>query len=282
MTPEPAAAALGGEPARLGLRFRILPPGGLGSTRARQLVYRNLYIQREHPWVWISGLFEPLLYLLSIGVGIGHLIGTIGFDGRQVRYAVFVAPGLLATSAMNGAIYECTINIFAKLHWLKLYDAITATPLTPEDIAVGEIVSAVIRAAIYGAAFLLTMAILGDVGSWWSLLCLPVVVLIGTAFAASGLAATSYMHSWTDFDKINVATVPMFLFSATFYPLSTFPGWLQVLVQCTPLYHGINLCRSLCAGSLSWAMLGDLAYLLAMIVAAVAVGGRRMRSLLTP
>jgi len=254
------------------------------ARRPQSLVARNFSVQvRAVPYVWATGLLEPVFYLLSIGIGIGHLVGTVtGPDGTQVPYAAVVAPALLATTAMNGAIYECTTNIFAKLHWTKLYDAVIATPLAPSDIAVAEVGFAVFRCTLYAAVFLAVMAGLGDTSSWWSLMTVPCAALIGTAFAATGFAATCFMRSWTDFDKIQLVSLPMFLFSATFFPLYVLPRGLQLVVQILPLYPAVALCRAFSLGQLSWGLLGQAAYLLALAVVAGLVGRRRVTGLLTP
>ncbi|MGH9105132.1 MAG: ABC transporter permease [Acidimicrobiales bacterium] len=254
------------------------------ARRPQSLVARNFSVQvRAVPYVWATGLVEPFLYLLSIGIGIGHLVGKVpGPHGALVPYAAFVAPGLLATSAMNGAVYEATTNIFAKLHWTRLYEAVIATPLAPADIAAAEIGFAVLRCLLYGGVFLAVMAALGDTRSWWALLAVPCVTLVGAAFATAGFAATCYMRSWTDFDKIQLVIMPLFLFSATFYPLSDLPRWLQLVVQALPLYPGVALCRELSLGQPSWDALGHVAYLVAMTAVGAAVARRRVVQLLTP
>jgi lipooligosaccharide transport system permease protein len=247
-------------------------------------VSRNFSVQvRAVPYVWASGLVEPFLYLLSIGIGIGHLVGKLpGPRGTLVPYAAFVAPGLLATAAMNGAIYECTINIFAKIHWQKLYDSVIATPLSPGDIAVAEVGFATFRCALYASVFLGVMAVFGDTRSWWALLCIPSATLVGAAFASAGFASSCYMRSWTDFDKIQLVSMPLFLFSATFYPLSELPRWVQVVVEALPLYQGVALCRQLSLGDPSASALGHGAYLVALAVLAGYLSRRRVAKILTP
>jgi lipooligosaccharide transport system permease protein len=253
------------------------------SQRSRALVGRNLMVQKAVPYVWATGLVEPVFYLLSIGVGIGHLVGKVpGPNGALVPYAAFVAPALLASSAMNGAVYECTTNVFDKLHWAKIYRGVVATPLSPGDIARAEVASAVIRSALYAAAFLATMALLSDTRSWWSLLALSCAVLVGFAFAAAGFASACYMRSWTDFDKIQLVQMPLFLFSATFYPLSVFPRWLQLTIEATPLFQGVSVCRELCLGQPSWDFFGHVAYLAALGAVAMMISARRATKLLTP
>lgn len=253
----------------------------LGLGRGRRMVERNALVARRVWYVLASGLAEPVFYLLSIGIGIGKLVGGIrGPGGHVYSYATYVAPALLAASAMNGAVYESTFNVFFKLKYARVYDAVLATPMQAVDVARGEIATALLRGSIYSAVFVVMMTALGDVASAWAALALPAAVLIGFAFAAVGMAATTYMRSWTDFDLIQLVLLPLFLFSTTFYPLSTYPRWLQIVVECTPLYHGVVLERSLTLGAVGWPVIGSVLYLAMMGVIGVAVAGRRIRLLL--
>ena len=265
-----------------GLALRLTPVSALGSRRALRVVERNVLVYRRG-WVFlVTGFFEPFFYLLSIGLGLNHLVGTFHLGSHVVGYAPFVAPGLLASSAMNGALFDATFNIFFKLKITKTYDAMLATPLGVGDIALGELVWTLVRAGLYSGAFLVVMAALGYVLTPWAALCYPAAVLISFAFSSAGMAATSYMRSWQDFDKVSLAIIPLFLFSATFYPLSVYPGWLQALVEVTPLYQGVALVRSLDAGVFTWSLAGHACYLLAMGTAGVAVTSRRFARLLLP
>lgn len=260
---------------------RVVPLAVLGSSGGRRLLERNLRVQRRQWWLILSGFVEPPLYLLSIGLGIGHLVGRLpGPGSTTVSYAAFAAPALLATSAMNGAVTEATFNFFYKLRFAKIYDSVLTTPLGAGDVAAGEIASALVRGTIYSAAFLGFMAALGEIRSPWGLLALPAAMLIGLAFAASGTAVTTWMRGWSDFDLVQLALLPMFLFSTTFYPLGTFPRWLQLVVEATPLYHGVALCRGLCLGEIGWGLLGHAAYLMVLGAAGAAVTSRRIGKLL--
>jgi lipooligosaccharide transport system permease protein len=253
----------------------------LGSRRARFLVERNIYVYR-HGWIVIlSGFFEPLFYLGSIGFGLGALVGTVnGPGGQQISYQLFVAPALLASAAMNGAIAEGTFNFFFKLRYNKTFDAILSTPLSAGDVAVGELIWALIRGGIYAVAFVLVMAILGLIVSPWVLLTLPSALLIGFAFGAVAMAATTFMRTWQDFDLINLVILPMFLFSGTFYPIDAYPEAIRVVVQLTPLYQGVDLLRSLAVGHLEPVLLFHVAYLAAMGIAGLYVVSRRLDKLL--
>jgi lipooligosaccharide transport system permease protein len=260
------------------LRTRRTALGGRGSAH---LIERHARVYR-HAWmVLVSGVFEPLFYLLSIGVGLGKLVGTVaGPGGHPVGFASFVAPALLATSAMNGAILDSTFNVFFRLKYAKFYDAALATPMRPGDIALGEIGWALIRGGLYAIAFMMVMLAMGLVHSAWAVADVPVALLIGFGSAAAGMTATTFMRSWQHFEFIMLATVPMFLFSATFYPLSVYPRPLQILVECTPLYQGVALMRGLTLGVVGPGLLGHAAYLALMGLAGLWVAGARIGRLL--
>jgi lipooligosaccharide transport system permease protein len=269
--------------------LRMLPPAGRLARLRRtgadgaslRLIERHLRVYR-HAWlVFFSGIFEPLFYLLSVGLGLGVLIGKVpGPGGQPVPYREFVAPGLMAVSSMNGAMYDSTFNVFFRLKYAKLYDAILATPIRPTQIALGEIGWALIRGSMYAVAFTLVMLALGLVHSAWAVLDVPVAVLIGFGFAALGMTGTTYMKSWQDFDYVLLASMPLFLFSATFYPLSVYPRPLQVVIECTPLYQGVVLLRDLTLGVVGPDLLWRAGYLAALGLAGLWASGRRIAKLL--
>jgi lipooligosaccharide transport system permease protein len=267
-------------PAPTALLLRVVPLYPLSARRAGYLVRRNLLVARRSWLVFVSGFFEPFFYLLSIGVGIGGLVGSVDTGGVRLSYEQFVAPALLASSAMNGAIYDAVNNLFYKLRYAKLYDAVLATPLSPADAAVGETAWALLRGAAYSTAFLVIMAVLGLVESWWAVLALPAAILIGFAFAAVGLASATFLRGWQDFEFVQLAILPLFLFSTTFFPLSVYPRPLQVVVECTPLFHGIELVRGLVTGAVGWSLVGNAAYLAVLGLIGLAVGARRLSKLL--
>ncbi len=260
--------------------WRLLPAGGYAG-QSRALLLRSATASRRAWLAFVSGFFEPVFYLVAMGQGLGSLVGTLpGPDGAPISYAAFIAPGLLAASAMNGAVFDSTYNVFFKLKYSRLYDAMLATPLGPVDIALGEIGWALIRGGLYALGFLTVLAGFGLLTSPWALLALPAALLVAFAFAAVGMAATSYMRSWQDFDLVTLAVLPMFLFSATFYPLSVYPRWLQIVVECLPLYHAVELMRGLTTGAVHIGMLGHLGYFVVMIVLGVTVAARRLDALL--
>lgn len=247
---------------------------------ARHVFHRNVVVYR-HSWsIILSGFFEPVFYLVALGFGVGALVGDVAVGGTTVPYREFVAPALLAASAMNGAVYESTMNVFHKLRYARAYDAMLATPLRVRDVAAGEVTWCVARCAIYSAAFLAVMLVFGLVPSWWALLALPAAALVGYSFAAVGMAATTYMRSWADGDAVQLVQMLLFLFSATFYPLSTYPAVLQWVVVATPLYQGVDLMRDLVLGTVDALDILHVAYLLVLGRAAMTMVNRRLESIL--
>jgi lipooligosaccharide transport system permease protein len=265
----------------MSLPLRIAPQLLFGSRRSLRLIERNLFVYRRTWIVIVSGFFEPLFYLLSIGFGLGQLVGDVpGPGGQPISYQLFIAPALLASSSMNGAITEATLNFFFKLKYQKTFDSILSTPLSVADIAVGELGWALIRGGLYTIGFLIVMALLGLATTPWVLLTLPAALLISFAFGAVGMAATSFMRTWQDFDLIQLVVLPMFLFSGTFYPLDAYPEPFRLLVQLTPLYQGVDMLRSLAVGHVDWGLLVHVVYLTVMGAGGLLVVSRRLDKLL--
>ncbi len=258
--------------------------GGIGSLYAgnsRSVIARGLLATRSSSWlIVLSGFFEPVFYLLSLGIGLGALVGSVSTStGQPVSYAAFIAPALLAVSAMNGAVFDSTWNVFFKMQYARLYEAMLATSLGPLDVALGEIFLALLRGAVYATGFLIVMQVLGLNRSWTAILALPAVLLIAFGFASLGMAITSYMKTFQQMDWINFVMLPMFLFSATFYPLSVYPQAIQWLIQVLPLWHGVELVRGLTTGALSVAMIGHVLYYVVMIAVGLVFTTRRLRAL---
>ena len=262
-------------------RPRSLSLSTVPGARGLRLIARHARLYRRMWLIVVAGATEPLFYMLSVGVGIGGLIGTVtGPGGHAVPYREFVAPGLLAVSAMNGALGDSTYNVFARLKFEKLYDAVLATPLGPQDVAFAEIGWAVLRGVLYSFTFLIVIAAMGLVTSPWALLALPAAALISFATAALGVFLTTYMKSWQDFDYILLVSAPLFLFSGTFYPLSVYPRVVADIVQWTPLYQGVVILRDLVLGAPSPDLAWRAAYLVALGLFGLALAGRRIASLL--
>jgi lipooligosaccharide transport system permease protein len=250
--------------------------------RSGAVTLRNIAALRSAYWlVIISGLAEPMLYLFSIGIGVGKLVGRLPLtDGRLVPYAVFVAPAMLAASAMLGALSESTFNFFGKMKYMRLYDGVLATPVRPMEVAFGELLWAMARGAIYSASFLVVMVVLGLTGAGWALLAFPATLLVGFSFGALGMGLSTFMRSWQDFDLSATVQMALFLFSGTFAPVGSYPGGLRLVVEATPLYHAVELIRGITTGSVRLSLLAHLGYLVVMAAVGLTIAGRRMASLL--
>ncbi len=262
-------------------------PRRSGSVRALwsgnpwAVVQRGLIAARSSSWVVVlSGFFEPVFYLFSLGIGLGGLIENVETSsGMDVSYAAFIAPALLAVSAMNGAIYDSTWNVFFKLNYGKLYEGQLSTSLGPLDVALGEILYALLRGLVYATGFMIIMQFAGLNLAPTVILALPAVVLIAFGFASLGMAVTSYMKTFQHMDWINMVLLPMFLFSATFYPITVYPPEVQAIVMALPLWHGVELIRGLTTGALSIAMLGHVLYYVVMIAIGLVFTTTRLRKL---
>jgi lipooligosaccharide transport system permease protein len=251
----------------------------IAGNRGRLLFERNLMVYRRSWMIIFSGVFEPLFYLFSMGIGLGNFVGKVPWAGGLVEYSSFVAPALLASAAMNGAVYDAS-NVFWKMKYAKVYDAVLSTPVGPVDVAVGETAWALFRGFLYAVSFMCVAGSLGLIESVWGVLALPGAVLIGFAFAGVGVAATTYMRTWQDFELINLVQLPMFLFSATFFPISTYPEAIQWIVRCSPLYHAIELLRALNFGTVGWAQAVNVAYLVLLGLFGLLIAQRRIGKLL--
>jgi lipooligosaccharide transport system permease protein len=260
---------------RVERRFgNTLAVAGRNATAARHVAYW---------WVLFSGFFEPLLYLWSIGFGVGALIDGFRLaDGRTVSYAAFVAPAMLASAAMNGALAEATFNFYGKLKYLKLYDAVLATPVGPMEVAFGELLWAMLRGAAYSAAFLAIMVWIDVTTPLRALAAFPASLAVGFAFGAVGMLLSTLVRGWYDFDYVMVAMFALFLFSGTFTPVDAMTPVLRVAVEATPLYHGVEVIRSITTGTVGPVMLWHVGYLVALTALAFAVVSRRLNRILLP
>ena len=262
-------------------RTRRLPLRSLSSGNVAAVLERGFTVIRNQNWmILVSGFFEPVFYLLAMGIGMGGLVGEVtGPAGKPIPYAAYIAPALLAVSAMNGAVYDSTWNVFFKMHFGKLYQGMLATSLGPLDVALGEILMALFRGFIYALGFLGVLAVMGLVTSWWSLLMVPVAVLIALGFAALGMGVTSYLTTFQQMDLINFVMLPMFLFSATLYPITVYPEPIQWFVMAMPLWHAVELMRQLSFGHLTGMTLVHVVYFLGMTALGLWLTTVRLRKL---
>ncbi|MBW8805526.1 MAG: ABC transporter permease [Catenulisporales bacterium] len=249
---------------------------------------------------WRSSIFSsilaPLMGLVALGVSLGkivdagpgaHTFGTI--DGRPVKYLVYLAPALLANTAMQTAIGESTYPVLGSVKWVRTYYAAVASPLSPFDVYLGQVWFVGLRILMNSAVFLGTMALFGAVhaegpGGIGPLLALPAAVLTGLAFAAPCVAWAVSQERDTGFSLVfRFVMIPLFLFSGTFFPVSQLPAVVQPFAYATPLWHGDDLCRGLALGTATaGSVLLHAAYLSALVAVGVWYGGRTFRRRLTP
>jgi lipooligosaccharide transport system permease protein len=256
------------------------PGSSIYAGRAYTPLLRNLMALRtSNTLTFLTGFVEPVIYLLAFGYGVGRLIGTVSVAGEEVPYATFIAPALLASSAMMGAIMDSTFNVFFKMHYMKLYHTMMSTSLGPLDVALGEIGWAMVRGAAYAVGFTIVAALFGVLASWWSLLMIPAAVLVAFAFASIGMSITSYMKSFHQLNWLNFFLLPMFLFSGTFFPITLYPEWLQAIIMVTPLWQAIAMMRGIAFGVFDLGLLVHVSYFVVLAVVGLVFTTRRLESL---
>lgn len=219
-------------------------------------------ITHRFKWVWYRNfvvwskffkssmaatIVEPLLYLVGLGLGLSQLIKDI----NGLSYIQYIAPGLVAYSAMNAATYECTYGSYARMTVQKTYDAIISTPVNIEEVVTGEIAFAASKAIFSSSVMLAVLAIFQLVPTW-SALAIPIVtVTTGFVFASLAILFTSFSRSWDFFSYyFTLLIAPLFLLSGTFFPIDTLPFWVTVIAWFTPLFHSVELCRGLFLGEI--------------------------------
>jgi lipooligosaccharide transport system permease protein len=218
-------------------------------------VFRRNATEYRHSWAitLLPNFFEPIIYLVGMGLGLGFYLSR-GMEGQS--YLAYIAPGLTAAAAMNGASFETTYNMFVRMTYARLYDAYLSTPAQVEDVAMGEILWAMARGLIYGVVFLLVTASMTAFGypiltSPLALLVVPALLLIGATFAVIGQLFTAFIRQIDLYSYyFTLWLTPLFLFSGIFFPVDRFPAG-ESIAWWTPLYHAVRLCRGLCQGSLT-------------------------------
>jgi lipooligosaccharide transport system permease protein len=262
---------------------RTAPPG-LAPAGWRLAVRQLRFWLTNYRRTWrgsiYSSVLNPLLFLGSIGLGLGSLVdahGTGQLGG--VSYLAFLAPGLLAAAAMETAVGESTYPVYGSLKWNKVYQAAVASPLRPVDLFHGHVLFVTLRLAMNCAIFLAVAAAFGAILSPWMIAALPVAVLTGLAFATPIEAWAVTRTRDSSFAMIfRFGMIPLFLFSGTFFPITQLPGWLQPVAYLTPLWHGVSLCRALNLGTADLGQVAiDVAYLAALTAAGLLAGHRSYR-----
>jgi lipooligosaccharide transport system permease protein len=224
-----------------------------------------------------TSVVSPVLYLAAMGVGLGSLVHRSAAIGG-VTYLQFIGPGLLAATAMQVGAAESTYAVLGSFKWIRVYHAMAATPLQPIDILIGHLLWIATRIAMASGIYLAVVAAFGGIKSPLALAAWPACLLIGMAFAAPIVAFSSTRETDSGFAALNrFGIVPMFLFSGTFFPIAQLPEVLRWIAYATPLWHGVELVRSLCLGHLAAADLGHVAYLAAWAGVGIALSVRQHR-----
>ena len=244
---------------------------------------RNLTVYRESWKVnFVPPLLEPLLYLLAFGVGLGSLVGPLHYQGSEVPYVNFIAPALIAINIMNNAFFENTYASFVRMYYQKTFDAMMATPLTLEEVIMGEIIWGATKSVIATTIMLTVVSLFGLMTYPSSLLLIPLAFLGGLAFGAIGMFFTGIIKTIELFNlPVFLFITPMFLFSGTFFPVENLPGWAQILALILPLTHLVKICRALGWGMYDVSLVWNFAYfaVFCLIFFPLAIGKMRRRLL---
>ncbi len=262
-------------------------PARDGGRHPAWRVYGYMLLRYKRTWrgTLTTSFLYPVLYLLAMGVGLGHLVDAhLAVSGSRSRlggatYVEFIAPGLLAATSMQLASNEAMYPVMHGLKWVRSYHAMIAAPIPVRHVQLGHLAWIATRLASAAAIFLCILAAFGDVESTLAVLALPCAVLTGLAFAAPIMAFTATQENDNAFSLLyRMGIVPLFLFSGTFFPISQLPGFLQIIARATPLYHGVALCRGLVLGRLSAAAaIAHLGYLIGLVAIGLIAGGSTFR-----
>jgi lipooligosaccharide transport system permease protein len=214
----------------------------------------------------VTTVVTPIVYLLALGIGLGVFVDRSADLPEGISYLEFVAPGLMAATAMQIASFESAWPVLSAIKWDRQYHAMLATPLRVRDVVLGHQAYFAFRLVLTATIYLVVITAFGAVESPLGVLAIPVTVLVGLSFAGPIAAWAAHAQNEVSFVAIfRFVILPMFLFSGTFFPISSLPTPLEVIAWFTPLWHGVTLCRDLTLGTVSWGDLGHLAYLLAFV-----------------
>ncbi|HWR41874.1 ABC transporter permease [Sporomusa sp.] len=229
-----------------------------------KIFYRHMAVFRK---IWFTNIMfnfiEPLLYLTAMGYGLGTFVQDI----NGLSYIQYIAPGMVASSAMFAASFECTYGSFIRLHYQKTFQAMLAGPVTVRDIVAGDILYATFKSTLFGLVILTVITVLGQVQSWWAILIPLFLVIPGLTFS---LLAICYTGITDNIDKFNyyvtLFLTPSYLFSGVFFPINSMPGWAQVLAWFNPIYHSVEVCRAMALGNINPGLLVHAGVLLAVAI----------------
>ncbi|HET7572799.1 MAG TPA: ABC transporter permease [Gaiellaceae bacterium] len=244
----------------------------MGAYALRAFEYWLVVYRRVWRGTVMTSLLNPILYLTALGIGLGKIVNSGGGATLGMPYLDFVAPGMLAATAMQVASVEASFPVRGAIKWNRQYYAMLATPLRIPDLVAGHLAYVAARVAVSAVLYLAAITAFGAVHSPLALLGIPLCVLIGVAFAAPISAVSAYAEDEVFNPLFRFVVTPMFLFSGSFFPVTRLPHGLREVAYATPLWHGVDLMRGLTLGTatLGWSLV-HAAYLAAWIVAGVAV-----------
>ena len=238
---------------------------------AIRIFARHMAVFRK---IWFTNIMfnfiEPLLYLTAMGYG----LGTFVQDMEGMTYLQYIAPGMVASSAMFAASFECTYGSFMRLHYQKTFQAMLAGPVTVRDIVAGDIMYATFKSMVFGLVILTVISVLGQVQSWWGIFIPVFLVIPGLAFSLLAICYTGITANIDNFNYyITLFLTPAYLFSGVFFPINSMPGWAQVIAWVNPIFHSVEVCRALALGNTNPGLLvhAGVLILLAMVLMPLAV-----------
>jgi lipooligosaccharide transport system permease protein len=256
--------------------MKLYPPL---SSRFIRVWERNMTVYRQSWKIsFIPPLLEPLFYLLAFGIGLGGLVGNIRYGETEISYTRFIAPSLIAITVMNSAFFENTYGSYVRMYYQKTFDAMMATPLTVEEIIAGEIIWGATKSLIATAIMMAVITLFGLIRYPEGLLLLPLAFLGGLAFGAAGMICTALVPNIDLFNlPVFLFITPMFLFSGTFFPVESLPGWAQTAAAFLPLTRLTELARAFTNGRIEAGLGPGIAYLVLFAAIAFPTALYRMR-----
>lgn len=252
---------------------------GTAPRPRRVLDYHLLLLRRTFRGTLVSAFLAPLLFLVAMGYGLGSLVNSSsgGVDG--VPYVQFIAPGVMAATAMQIAVFDASYPVLGAIKWSRQFHAMLATPVGVGDVVVGGVAAVTLRALLSGVVFLVVAAVVGAIPALTAPVALVAVVLVTVAYAGPMYALAATIERDIAFTLVfRLVMTPMFLFSATFFPISQLPDWMVPVAYVVPLYHGVELARDATLGTLAWwPDVGHVGYLLLWCVGGMWLAVHRLR-----
>ncbi|MEN6559650.1 MAG: ABC transporter permease [Acidobacteriota bacterium] len=247
------------------------------SYRIAYVFLRNLYSYKRFVLpTFLVSLVEPLFYLVTFGIGMGAYMGAFG--GKP--YLDFLVPGVLASTAMMSASFECLYGTYVKIVHERVYDSLIATPVSADDAVAGDIAWGSFRGLISGGLMMIVALFMGvaPAAAWRAAVLVVFMIFVGVLFGSLAMIVTSISPSFDFFSYYTELVItPMLFFSGVFFPLDHFPAWMKVLAEFLPLTHAVRISRAVFTGDSAPGLGWSLLLLVVMAAAAFLVSTRMMR-----